>query len=177
MRVYRYVGEAELRSLGQETPRASIQKASDVLRGMQETGQVTDAEGSLTATFIVSEAGILWIADRHSEHVWCARGESVLAAGEMTFTVTRRGDVSVSAVTNQSTGYCPEPESWPAVAAALERVGIPHPEGYTTAFLFRRCGSCGMRNIVKDDWFVCGVCAAALPQAWNFGVPGKPTGP
>jgi transcription initiation factor TFIIIB Brf1 subunit/transcription initiation factor TFIIB len=33
---------------------------------------------------------------------------------------------------------------------------------------FRRCPACGERNIVKDDWFVCGVCGADLPTVWNF---------
>ncbi len=32
----------------------------------------------------------------------------------------------------------------------------------------RRCLACGQRNIVKDDWFVCGVCGKDLPAAWNF---------
>jgi hypothetical protein len=24
------------------------------------------------------------------------------------------------------------------------------------------------RNVVKDNWFVCGVCGAELPVKWNF---------
>jgi hypothetical protein len=29
---------------------------------------------------------------------------------------------------NQSTGFCPQPESWSAVATALDRADVPHPE-------------------------------------------------
>jgi hypothetical protein len=42
----------------------------------------------------------------------------VLSAGEITF--SRKGkSLVVSDVTNQSTGYCPEPKSWKAVKASL----------------------------------------------------------
>jgi hypothetical protein len=27
---------------------------------------------------------------------------------------------------------------------------------------------CGQLNIVKDDWFYCGACDAALPSTWNI---------
>jgi len=76
----------------------------------------------------------------------------------------------VIAVSNLSTGYCPEPASWPAVADALDRAGIPHPGRFTSAFLFRRCPACGERNVIKDDYFVCVVCDADLPAEWNFSV-------
>ncbi|MEU0561975.1 hypothetical protein [Dactylosporangium sp. NPDC006015] len=69
----------------------------------------------------------------------------------------------VDRVSNQSTGYCPDPECWPAVAAALDAAGTPHPGGFTDAVLFRRCTSCGQRNIVHDGDFACAVCDAPLP--------------
>jgi hypothetical protein len=72
-------------------------------------------------------------------------------------------------VTNQSTGYCPEPESWPAVATALDRIGVAHPGRFTQEIVFRRCTACGERNVVKDGWYVCGSCGADLPADWNFG--------
>jgi hypothetical protein len=71
-------------------------------------------------------------------------------------------------ITNQSTGYCPEPESWPAVAASLDRAGIAHPGRFTHEVIFRRCTSCGERSIVKDGWFACAVCGGELPALWNF---------
>jgi len=85
----------------------------------------------------------------------------------MTFTVRTSG-VSVTWVTNQSTGYCPEPDSWPAVEAALERAGIAAPNGFSLAFDFRRCPRCGSINIVKDGLFECGACSSPLPEEWNF---------
>jgi hypothetical protein len=37
----------------------------------------------------------------------------------------------VVALTNQSTGYCPDHDSWPAVDRALGRVGVEHPDDFT----------------------------------------------
>ena len=34
--------------------------------------------------------------------------------------------------------------------------------------LIMTCPNCGQRNIVKEGWFVCGVCGADLPATWNF---------
>ena len=91
---------------------------------------------SAVATFVIDADGRRWIADRHSEHVQCARGGDVLSAGEMTFSL-KGGAVAVVGVSNQSTGYRPEPESWPAVAAALDQAGLAHPGGFTAPFEFR----------------------------------------
>lgn len=165
---YRYIGPAGLAASAIDPPqRIHVQQPQDVLRWIKETGQRLCAGRTVTATFVVETGGRLWIADRHSEHVQCARGQDVLSAGEMTFLVDKQG-VTVKEVTNQSTGYCPEPESWDAVAAALDTAQIPHPGRFTTGFLFRRCEVCGMTNIVKEDIFECGVCRGALPRQWNF---------
>lgn len=68
-------------------------------------------------TFVVDLAGRLLLADRHSEHVACAAGGRVRSAGEISF--RRTAEVwAVAEVTNQSTGYSPEPSPWGAVAAA-----------------------------------------------------------
>ena len=93
-------------------------------------------------------------------------GGPVRSAGEMFFSMA--GEVVVEEVSNLSTGFCPEPESWWAVQAALDGLGLPHPGRFTTEVVFRRCPRCFQRNVVKDDWFVCQVCGAELPQGWNF---------
>ncbi|BEL04964.1 hypothetical protein Q0Z83_031550 [Actinoplanes sichuanensis] len=103
--------------------------------------------------------GVLLLAPRRSEHVACAAGADVLAAGEITFTP----DGGVSAVTNQSTGYCPQPCCWPAVDAALNRAGIAHPGAFTSAFVFRHCTVCTHLNVIKDDVYVCAHCDTDLP--------------
>ncbi|WP_198171111.1 TFIIB-type zinc ribbon-containing protein [Actinoplanes awajinensis] len=115
-------------------------------------------------TFVVALDGRLRLAPRRSEHVALAGGRDVLAAGEMGFGAGWR----VTEVTNQSTGYCPAPDCWDAVAGALDRLGISHPGGFADTIVFRRCPACGERNIVRDGDFTCALCGGALPEQWNF---------
>lgn len=68
----------------------------------------------------------------------------------MTFVVAGKR-VEVATVSNQSTGFCPQPQSWNAVARALDGAGLPRPDDFTTSFEFRRCDRCGAVNLVKDD--------------------------
>jgi hypothetical protein len=70
----------------------------------------------------------------------------------------------VAEVINQSTGYCPDPDSWPAVGRALDRLGLPHPGNFTDKVIFRRCPTCGERNIVRDNDFTCALCCSPLPK-------------
>jgi len=100
-------------------------------------------------TFVVGLDGVLRLAPRRSEHAACAAGAPVLSAGEITF-LRDQGHWIVSEVSNHSAGYCPEPDSWPAVSDALDRAGLAHP-------------GC----LVKDDYYACAICGAGLPRAWN----------
>jgi hypothetical protein len=164
---YRYVGPKKIAERAPSVPAGvRVQSPEDVRRWIRQTVQELNPLGSVTATFVIDESGWLLIADRRSEHVACAGGKPVQSAGEMSFTV-RRLEVAVTWVTNQSTGYCPEPDSWPAVEAALARGGIVPPEGFSREIEFRRCPRCGSINIIKDGVFECGVCAAPLPEEWN----------
>src|SRR5262249_2946114 len=133
MKRYRYVGPREIAAAGGEPGRA-IASAADLAAWLRATGE-------RVATFVVGVDEQLRLADRRSEHVACAGGLEVLAAGEMFFDDAGR----VVGVSNQSTGFCPEVASWPAVAAALDRAGIRHPGRFTDAFEFRRCEACGER--------------------------------
>ena len=126
-------------------------------------------ESAWTRYCIASENAFqatLTLANRRSEHVACASGGPVLSAGEIAFSA----DGDITEITNQSTGFCPEPESWPSVAAALERTPAAYPDGFGTRVVFRLCPKCNERNIVKDGWFVCDLCGADLPADWNFPV-------
>ena len=168
MKEYKYVGPHELLGLiSCASTRQYIQSKRDILSWIKRTHQKTNAAGEVVATFIMDTNGCLWVADRHSEHVACAAGGPVLSAGEMGFRVTKE-EIEVSNVTNQSTGFCPDAASWPRVAEALRGVGLSHPDEFTVSFTFRRCDGCGSINLVKDDWFVCGVCDAELNQAANL---------
>jgi hypothetical protein len=167
-KLYRYVGPDDIRIRARQQPAGlAINSAHDLQTWLQQTDQKPNAEGRFAVTFVVDAGGCLRIADRGSEHVACAAGGPVLSAGEMFLTPSDHG-LSVEEISNQSTGFCPEPESWPAIATALSKLGIPHPGRFTREIVFRRCPACRERNIVKDGWFVCGVCGGDLPAQWNF---------
>jgi hypothetical protein len=167
-RLYRYVGpeEIRLRAAG-GLPGVRVETANDLAAWARAAGARPGQAELLPVTFVVDELGELRVADRGTEHVACAAGGAVLSAGELFLAVPPRGAEVVEA-SNQSTGYCPELESWPAVAAALDRAGVPHPGRFTWALIFRRCPKCGQRNVVKDGWFVCSVYGSDLPAEWNF---------
>lgn len=158
MRRYAYVGpDAVRQSVAGRAPGTAIRTADELaplLRGEP-------------MTFVVDGEGTLRVADRRSEHVACSGGGDVLSAGELT--AARDGaTVRVTDISNQSTGYCPEPESWTAVARALDDARIAHPGRFTYEATFRRCPKCTERNLVKDEWFECALCGADLPRTWNF---------
>ncbi|MEL6109843.1 MAG: hypothetical protein AAFU85_27860, partial [Planctomycetota bacterium] len=153
LRQYRYVGPAEIRDAAMDSSPAgtAIDCAEDLAWWIASQADEAQPDGSLIATFVIAVDGTLLLAPRRSEHVACAGGGPVLSAGEITFS-TRPEVIEVS---NQSTGFCPEPESWASVAEALDAIPVPRPDDFTTKVLFRRCQSCGERNLVKDGWFVC----------------------
>jgi hypothetical protein len=160
---YRYIGPEQIRQQTREAPPgAEIRTIEGLQRWLASTPAALD-EG---ATFVVALDGVLRLAPRRSEHVACAGGEPVLAAGEVSFQ-RERGGIRIEA-TNQSTGYCPEPESFAALAAALATAGLPVPAGWSHAFLFRRCPNCALLNLVKDDDLTCVACDHSLPLARNL---------
>lgn len=159
-KLYQYVGPAEIRAAIDHGRGTAIECAADLatwVRAQNEGHQ-------LIATYVLDDQRTLRVAPRRSEHVACAGGQPVYAAGELE--ATAEGDVV--AVSNQSTGYCPDPSCWLELEAALEAASLVHPGRFTVEITFRRCPECGQRNIVKDNWFECDVCGAALPTAWNF---------
>ncbi len=163
MKSYPYVGPSEIRT--RSSARTAGVNTIETIEDLKRWLSTADRESknpTIVATFVIDQEGFLRLTSRRTEHVACAGGDAVLSAGEMTF--QDDGSVEVVEVTNQSTGYCPEPESWNAVETALERIGVNSPDGFTTELLFRRCESCGQINIVKEGWFVCSVCDAELPK-------------
>jgi len=164
-RSYQYIGPAELKARvrpGDEGQ--SIHSPDDLARWLSRR---EPEERTEPFSFVVDTDGLLRLAPRRSEHVSCAGGAPVLSAGEMSFHQSS-GQWSVTDVSNQSTGYCPDPTSWPAVAAALGRAGIAHPGGFTHEVVFRRCPGCEEINIVREGDFVCVFCESLLPGRWNM---------
>jgi hypothetical protein len=163
-RRYRYVGPAEVRDRAASIDAAVVDTPEVLAAWLTGRERGDPAE---PFTFVVALDGMLRLAPRRSEHVALAGGWDVLAAGEISFTRTGSG-WQVVEVTNHSTGYCPDPGSWPAVERALDRVGADHPDGFTYRVIFRRCPTCGERNVVREHDFTCALCDSALPRLWNF---------
>jgi len=168
MRIYQHLNPEGINPHPVESTRARISCLSDLDCWFARNNQTPTSGRPVTVTFVIDTHGWLWVADRHSEHYCCAAGGDVQSAGEMTFDLVG-AKVEVAEVTNQSIGYCPEPESWRAVATALERAGVPHPGRFTVELVFRRCVECGRSNVVKDGSYECGVCGVPLDPSWNFG--------
>ncbi|MEO1762594.1 MAG: hypothetical protein AAFR83_11615 [Cyanobacteria bacterium J06629_18] len=167
--MYKYVGSDEIRENTAHLPAGKkVLSINDIDNWIRETKQQPDSYGLIAATFVIDCEGSLRIADRCYEHIACAGGEPVFSAGEIFFQKSKSG-LEIVEITNQSTGFCPQPESWKDVVKALSFINILHPSSFTTEFIFRRCCACHQVNIVKDDSFICCVCAAKLPQIWNFG--------
>lgn len=165
-RRYRYVGPPDvLAAVRPGSAGYPVGSADEVAAWLAACGEGERAE---PFTFVVGLDGVLRLAPRRSEHVACAGGVPVLSAGEITF-VRHEGRWIVTEVSNQSTGYCPDPDSWPAVESALGRAGLAHPGRFTDPIVFRRCPRCEERNLVKDEDFFCSICGAELPRTWNLG--------
>jgi hypothetical protein len=161
-RLYEYVGPSAILLAARNAPRGTNMRApADIL------AYVRTPSDDPMHTFIVDRLGILSLAPRRSEHVACAGGEQVQSAGEIAFAI-HSGSIEVDFVSNLSTGYCPEPESWGAVSDALHQLGIVPPSAFTHEVIFRKCPSCGERNVVKESDWRCAVCDAPLPDVWNF---------
>ena len=166
-RTYAYVGPVSLlKQLDLTQVGTRILSPQQVLQWIENTRQ-KQTNQQVVATFVVNLQEELVINDRHSEHVMCAGGHPVLSAGEITFEVNK-AHVSVVAVTNQSTGYCPEPSSWPSVARAMRKAGLEGPHCFTNAYEFRFCYHCQQINLIKDQVFECVVCENMLEAHWNL---------
>lgn len=158
-REYEYVGDPAVRRRALDEPAgAAITSALELDAWLRRNPDAL-TEG---ATFVVSREGTLLLAPRRSEHVGCAKGGAVLCAGELRF--ARDRGVSVIEASNQSTGYCPEPDSFEALAEALDALAVRRPEWWTHEFIFRRCPRCAQLALVKDAVFECAVCGGELPR-------------
>jgi hypothetical protein len=166
---YKYVGSEGIRLSVAHCPSGTlIQSIVDLKNWIDRTfDSRTIATSLVVGTFVIDLNGNLRLSDRHSEHVACAGGEPILSAGEI-FISCGREYFEVKDITNQSTGYCPEIESWQYVEVALDRIPIDRPQHFTVEFTFRRCSSCLQVNIVKENLFVCSVCDSSLSDEWNL---------
>jgi hypothetical protein len=164
MPLYRYVGPTAIRDLPRGEAGTCIRSPADLARWLHTEPEALRAP----ATFVVDADGLLRLAPCRTEHIDCAAGDPVRAAGEVRFARSSRDGFVVVEITNQSTGYCPDPDCWPAVHTALNSAGIAAPPGFTSEFLFRKCPQCAQTNLVKEEDFTCAVCDAVLPPRWNF---------
>lgn len=168
MKLYSYIGPPEIAQRAKQAPGGTLIATSDALQAWLATIKPEGPDAShLVATFVIDAAGNLRLAHRRSEHVACAVGEPVRAAGEMTFACDR-GKIELTAVSNHSTGYVPEPCSLAAVTQTIAALGLNVPPQFTPELTFRRCTRCDSIQIVKDDEWNCLLCRDELPRDWNF---------
>jgi len=148
--MYKYVGPKNLlENIKIREEGFLINSGLDIENWILHSNQKVNDNQEIIATFIIDEELNLRISDRHSEHVVCAAGKDVLSAGEITFRIVNKQVKNISKVSNQSTGYCPEPSSWSYVSKALEKLNIDYPDYFTEAFIFRICKNCHNINIDK----------------------------
>lgn len=168
MKLYDYVGPSSIRASARfDTPRHEVHGASG-LHSWAHSHRLFDGRDQLvTFTYVILPPARLFVADRHSEHVACARGDSVLTAGEITFERVGPRWI-VSETSNLSTGYCPESESWRPLSDALQAAGFAPIDDFTNSFEFRYCLQCRQTCVIKDDIYECPSCLNTLPQEWNY---------
>jgi hypothetical protein len=171
MKLYDYVGPASIRAAANfDAPRHAVTDSAGILAWASASLDLSTRDRQMTFTYVVQPPTQLYLADRRSEHVVCARGLPVLAAGEITF--ERDGPrLSLVETSNLSTGFCPESTSWPCLSAALVEAGFPAIVAYTCPFEFRFCESCQQTCVIKDDFFECPSCFGSLPRDWNYQQP------
>jgi hypothetical protein len=168
MSLYSFVGPPQIRmSADFETPRHEVKNAAALLQWARQMDGAIKGLRDFVFTYVVLPEQRLFVADRRSEHVACARGDAVLTAGEL-FVSLVNGRLQVDGASNLSTGYCPEPGSWRALQLALEGTDLGSLEGFEPSFEFRRCEWCEQNCLIKDEVFECPGCNVELPQHWNF---------
>ncbi|MEU8136013.1 hypothetical protein [Streptodolium elevatio] len=165
IRLFPYVGPPTLAEAARTQPPGTPARTRADLSAW--LGARPPAEHDEPFTYTVGADGVLRLAPRRSEHVACAGGEPVGAAGEIAFVRAADGWM-VDEADNLSTGYCPDPDCWTVLAAALDTIGVGRPDAFTRSVVFRRCPRCGERNVVRDGYFTCALCDADLPSEWNF---------
>ena len=166
--VYRYVGPEHIRAAVEGmAPGVAVRSERDLAEWADR--QTEWRNGELIATYVVLVGGLLQLAPRRCEHVACAAGQEVWAAGELT--LCRQPELAIVAISNLSTGYCPQPACWSALEASLHALDIEYPDQLTASFEFRLCPGCGQRNLIKDEWYECASCESPLPRTWNFHAP------
>lgn len=161
---YKYVGPNNILSTIRPDLKGICITSPDQIKFWLKDTKQKLLNSEVTATFVVDLEHNLLINDRHTEHVVCANGEEIYSAGEITFMLLD-DRIRVSRITNQSTGYCPSPDSWNSVIIALEKIGIEYPSDFTTKFIFRICENCQWINLIKDDFFVCANCEQDLVES------------
>lgn len=168
IKLYLYVGPPELLALAADGRPHRVDSLEDLQIWVDRNRNEVDREGYVPATYVIAESGSLYLADRRSEHVVCARGGRVRAAGEIFFELTG-GRLAIARVSNQSTGYCPPVETWEVVEKWMQSLPLEAPSFFDPACEFRRCDCCGGLQIWKEYSPDCLFCDKPLAGCWNVG--------
>lgn len=113
-RLYRYIGPQDIaRAVAGHPAGHPIRSVADAGTLYEPNTPTAQQVGAYRGHLVITKEGVLSLADRHTEHVACVGGQVVRGAGEMYFAWGNDG-WEVQEVSNQSTGYCPDPAfpSW-----------------------------------------------------------------
>ena len=106
------------------------------------------------------------IGPPNTSAVWAVARSCRLANSSSRSSSARPSESRRHQTSPQDSAQNPNPRRWSLRPSIW--LGVPHPGRFTQEIVFRRCPACEERNVVKDGWFVCGLCGAELPEEWNF---------
>lgn len=126
---YRFIGSRDmlLRAKKGNTIRAC---GSEIIK-YGESFEMVDE--TYPHTYVILPNGKFYLGDRRTEHVNVARGENVLAAGEVVFWRNYRA-LQVKYINNRSNGYYPGSESEKHLEDSLKEIVDEPPTRFTEVF-------------------------------------------
>lgn len=100
---------------------------------LEEELSVLQDPNSRLLSYIVNERG-MFLGELRDEHVFIAKGEKVLSAGEISFLQQSGNDWIADYTNNRSNGYYPDGSSFVHVRNALQRAGVSCDDAFSEVF-------------------------------------------
>jgi len=132
--LYTFNGPEEKRLKAMETEyRIPIEKPKDLDQLLEIWAQLKRRKIKQNPdTYIIDKNKTLYLGGYIEEHVKVARGQDVLAAGEMQ--LEKNKEWEITQINNRSYGYYPAANSYSLIKQVLEKTSIKHPENFTRTY-------------------------------------------